>query len=113
MKKFQLGEFEEIVLLTVAVLDQEAYGFGIKEEIESRLERSVSIGALQSALRRMENKGYLTSQKGEGSTKRGGRPKLYFRITSLGMKALDYNRNVRFDLWNAIPGAVIKLAGND
>ncbi len=110
MKKFQLGEFEEIVLLTVAVLDQEAYGFGIKEEIESRLERSVSIGALQSALRRMENKGYLTSQKGEGSTERGGRPKLFFRITAHGMRALDHNRNVRLDLWNSIPASVSKLS---
>ncbi|MEP5610990.1 MAG: helix-turn-helix transcriptional regulator [Cyclobacteriaceae bacterium] len=110
MKKFQLGEFEEIVLLTVAVLDQEAYGFGIKEEIESRQERSVSIGALQSALRRMEKKGYLTSQKGEGSTERGGRPKLFFRITAYGMKALDYNKNVRLDLWNAIPKSVSNLS---
>jgi len=110
MKKFQLGEFEEIVLLTVAVLDQEAYGFGIKEEIESRQERSVSIGALQSALRRMENKGYLTSQKGEGSTERGGRPKLFFRITAYGMKALDYNKNARLDLWNSIPASVSKLS---
>lgn len=110
MKKFQLGEFEEIVLLTVAVLDQEAYGFGIKEEIESRQERSVSIGALQSALRRMEKKGYLTTQKGEGSTERGGRPKLFFRITAYGMKALDYNKNVRLDLWNSIPKSVSGLS---
>ncbi len=110
MKKIQLGEFEEIVLLTVAVLDQEAYGFGIKEEIESRLERSVSVGALQSALRRMEKKGYLTSKKGEGSTERGGRPKLYFRITANGVKALNYNKNVRLDLWNSIPASITDLS---
>ena len=103
MKKYQLGEFEEIVLLTVGVLDSEAYGFGIKKEIESRLDRSVSVGALQSALRRMENKGYLTSRKGEGSTERGGRPKLYFSVTALGMKALEYNKDIRLELWNAIP----------
>ena len=58
MKKFQLGEFEEIVLLTVGVLYDEAYGVAIKDEIEKRLERKVSVGALQSALRRMEKKGF-------------------------------------------------------
>lgn len=103
MKKYPLGEFEEIVLLTVAVLDDKAYGFSIKEEISSRLDRSVSIGALQTALIRMQEKGYLTSRKGETSTVRGGRPKMYFNITSHGMRALDYNKNVRLDLWEAIP----------
>lgn len=103
MKKYPLGEFEEIVLLTVAVLNDQAYGFSIKEEIADRLGRSVSIGALQSALIRMQEKGYLTSRKGEGSTARGGRPKMYFNITTHGMRALDYNKNVRLDLWNAIP----------
>ena len=103
MKKYPLGEFEEIVLLTVGVLDEEAYGFSIKEEISERLGRKVSIGALQTALIRMQDKGYLTSRKGEGSTARGGRPKMYFRITAHGMKALDYNKNVRLELWNAIP----------
>ncbi|MDW3191073.1 MAG: helix-turn-helix transcriptional regulator [Cytophagales bacterium] len=103
MKKYPLGEFEEIVLLTVAVLDQDAYGFSIKEEISERLGRKVSIGALQTALIRMQDKGYLTSRKGEGSTARGGRPKMYFQITSHGMRALDYNKSVRLDLWNAIP----------
>lgn len=110
MKEFQLGEFEEIVLLTVAVLDDQAYGFGIKEEIESRMNRSVSVGALQSALRRMEKKGYLTSRKGEGSTERGGRPKLFFKITAHGMRALDHSKNVRQDLWNSIPKTVSSLS---
>ena len=65
MKKYQLGEFEEIVLLTVGVLYDNAYGVAIKEEIEKRLERKVSLGALQSALRRMESKGFLESESGE------------------------------------------------
>ena len=59
MKKYQLGEFEEIVLLTVGVLYDEAYGVAIKDEIEERLKRKVSVGALQSALRRMEKKGFF------------------------------------------------------
>lgn len=109
MKKYPLGECKEIVLLTVAVLDIEAYGFSIKEEISERLGRKVSIDALQTALIRMQDKGYLTSGKGEGSTARGGRPKMYFQITSYGMRALDYNKNVYLELWNAIPNKTHQL----
>ena len=100
MKKFPLGEFEEIVLLTVGVLYDEAYGVAIKEEIERQLERKVSVGALQSALRRMEQKGYLESRTGESNAERGGRPKRYFTITAHGKRALEYTRDVRMELWN-------------
>ena len=103
MKKFPLGEFEEIVLLTVGVLYDEAYGVAIKEEIEKQLERTVSVGALQSALRRMEKKGYLKSRTGEANSERGGRPKRYFTITAHGKRALEYNRDVRLKLWSRIP----------
>ena len=61
MKKYQLGEFEEVVMLTVGILYGEAYGVSIKKEIESRLKRSVSVGASQTALKRLEDKGYLKS----------------------------------------------------
>ena len=68
MSRGQLGAFEEIVLLTVAVLHGEAYGVSIRKDIENRLERKVSIGAMQTALRRMEQKGFLTSAFCETST---------------------------------------------
>lgn len=61
MKKFQLGEFEEVVMLTVGILYNEAYGVAIKHEIENRLGRGVSVGALQTALQRLEKKGLLKS----------------------------------------------------
>ena len=61
MKKYQLGEFEEVVMLTVGVLYKEAYGVSIKKEIESRLSRSVSVGALQTALRRPIRRRYLST----------------------------------------------------
>ena len=109
MKKFQLGEFEEIVLLTVCVLYDDAYGVAIKKEIENRLERKVSVGALQSALRRMENKGYLISVEGEANARRGGKPKRYFTATAYGKRALEYSRDVRIDLWNAIPDVALKV----
>ncbi len=109
MKKFPLGEFEEIVLLTVGVLYDEAYGVAIKEEIERQLERKVSVGALQSALRRMEQKGYLESRTGESNAERGGRPKRYFTITAHGKRALEYTRDVRMELWNRIPKIALEL----
>ncbi|MEO9483758.1 MAG: helix-turn-helix transcriptional regulator [Ekhidna sp.] len=109
MKKYQLGEFEEIVLLTVGVLFDEAYGVAIKEEIEKRLTRKVSVGALQSALRRMEKKGYLDSRQGESNQKRGGKPKRFFKITAYGKEALKYSQDVRIQLWNAIPDVALDL----
>lgn len=109
MKKYPLGEFEEIVLLTVGVLYDEAYGVVIKDEIEKRLERKVSVGALQSALRRMEDKGYLISRFGEKTNERGGKRKRFFTMTAFGKKALDYAREVRNGLWNDIPDIALQF----
>ena len=103
MKKYQLGEFEEIVLLTVGVLFKDAYGVSIKKEIETRLSRNVSVGALQTALKRLEAKGYLKSYEGEATEERAGRPKKYFQITAYGRKAMEYSKRTRDELWNAIP----------
>ncbi len=107
MGKYQLSEFEELVLLTTAVLHGNAYGVSIKTDIESRLDRKVSVGALQTTLKRLEKKGYLTSNEGESNKKRGGRPKLYFEITAAGKNALQTNKDVRNQLWSAIPQIVL------
>lgn len=103
MKKFQLGEFEEIVMLTVAILYDDAYGVSIKKEIENRLGRNVSVGALQSALRRLEDKDYLASQDKDATQERAGRPKRYYKITSLGKQAMQHSKETRNSLWDAIP----------
>jgi PadR family transcriptional regulator, regulatory protein PadR len=108
MKQYQLGEFEEIVMLTVGVLYDEAYGVAVKKEIEERLRRSVSVGALQSALQRLEEKGYLKSREGEATAERAGRPRKYFTITALGKKALEHSRQTREELWRAIPKVVLQ-----
>ena len=100
-----LGEFEEIVLLTVAVLDDKAYGISIKSDIESRLERNVSVGAMRTALKRLEDKGYLASRLGEPTAVRGGKRKRYFTITTSGKRALEYVMDMRKRLWSAIPFA--------
>ncbi len=104
MKKYQLGEFEEVVLLTVAVLYDEAYGVSIRHEIETRLKRKVSVSALQTALRRMEKKGFLESSFGEATAIRGGKKKRYFKVTQFGKQALEYAKDTRTQLWEAIPG---------
>ncbi|HET6544763.1 MAG TPA: helix-turn-helix transcriptional regulator [Chryseolinea sp.] len=109
MKRIQLGEFEEVVLLTVGVLHGNAYGVTIKDEIEQRLGRGVTIGALQITLRRLESKGYLKSKLGESTESRRGRPKLLFEITAYGRKALEYTKGSRDELWNALPKLVLKL----
>ncbi len=111
MKKYQLGEFEEIVILTIAVLYKEAYGVAIKNEIETRLSRNVSMGAMHTALVRLEDKGYIKSIDGEGTEERAGRPKKYFQITALGKKAMEYSRDTRNDLWRAIPKMALELKG--
>ena len=113
MKKFQLGEFEEIVMLTVAILYDDAYGVSIKKEIETRLNRSVSVGALQSALRRLEDKNYLASQDKDATQERAGRPKRYFKITSLGKEAMEYTRETRNNLWEAIPSISLDVKFSD
>ncbi len=113
MKNFTLGEFEEVVMLTVGVLYDSAYGVSIKTEIEQRLKRTVSVGALQIALKRLEDKGYLKSREGEGTEERAGRPKKYFQITALGKRAIEHSRAQREALWKAIPKAALhpKIVG--
>lgn len=103
MSKHQLGEFEEIVMLTVGILYQEAYGVAILDEIERRLDRKVSIGALQTVLRRLESKGYLTSEFGEATNVRGGKRKRYFSLTTLGARVLRENQEQRAEMFKAIP----------
>ena len=107
MKKYHLGEFEEIVMLTVAILHNDAYGVSVKKEIETRLSRNVSVGALQTALIRLEDKGYLRSHEGEATSERVGRPKKYFQVTALGRRALEYTKSTRDRLWSAIPSTVL------
>ena len=111
MKKYYLGEFEEIVLLTVAVLHREAYGVSIKDEIESRLGRDVSMGAMHTALLRLEDKGYIRSIDGDSTEERAGRPRKYFEITALGKRAITHAKESREKLWGAIPKIVWELKG--
>lgn len=103
MKKTKLGEFEELVLLAVAALQQEAYGVEIKRELESRLKEKLSVGSIQSALKRMEEKGFLTSAFGDATQKRGGKRKRIYYTTSYAHKVLAEMKEIRAALWSSIP----------
>ncbi len=103
MSKYRLGEFEEVVLLTVAVLYGEAYGIAILNEMEKRLNRAVSIGSLRTVLSRLEKKGFLSSELGASTAVRGGKRKRYFKLTRYGQKALQETKEQRQQLWDAIP----------
>ena len=106
MKKTKLGEFEELVLLAVASLQSEAYGVEIKRELEVRLKETLSVGSIQSALKRMEEKGFLTSQFGDATAKRGGKRKRIYSTTSYARRVLEEMREIRAGLWASIPSGV-------
>lgn len=102
MKGTQLGEFEEVVLLIVGVLYPDAYGLSIRTEIIEQTGRKVAIGAVHSALNRLEKKGFLTSKLSDATHERGGRRKRLFHITSAGKSALERSLHLRTSLWNKI-----------
>lgn len=103
MKKTKLGEFEEFVLLTVIVLQDDAYGVMIKQELEKRFGQKLSVGSIQSSLKRMEEKGFLTSRFGEATPKRGGKRKRIYEATKQAHKVLAELKAIRAGLWAAMP----------
>ena len=102
MRGVYLGEFEELVLLTVCVLYKDAYAVAITIEISSQSNRNVHVSAVHKALYRLEKKGYLQSKLGEVQAKRGGKRKRIFSITSIGKQVLDETMNLRLKLRNQI-----------
>ncbi|SKC65817.1 PadR family transcriptional regulator [Ohtaekwangia koreensis] len=103
MKDQSLGEFEELVLLMVAALHDEAYGVAILESLETRMERKYNISAIHVALKRMEDKGFIKSHFGGITEERGGRRKKFYVITAYGKKVLDQQYELRTELYQLIP----------
>ena len=101
--KLHLGEFEEIVLLFVAVHHNDAYGLSITNSIKEKLNRNVTLSSVHTALYRLEEKSFLESEVGGATSERGGRSKRIFKITSLGKQALESSRQSRNMLWDMIP----------
>ncbi|SDL51325.1 Transcriptional regulator PadR-like family protein [Catalinimonas alkaloidigena] len=102
MRRSDLGEFEEVVLLTVAVLLPQAYSVAIAEELEQETGRTVTTGAVHAALQRLEKKGMVRSEMGDATPERGGRRKRLYEVTPAGSHILHAVRNVRNRLWDRI-----------
>jgi DNA-binding PadR family transcriptional regulator len=99
----KLGAFEELVLLAVGSLNKDAYGVSIKETLAEKTGKNPSIGALHSALYRLEDKGCLTSSEGGSTKERGGRKKKYYQLTAYGRKILVEANELRLAFARHIP----------
>ncbi len=107
MKRTNLGELEEIILLIVASLHDHAYGILIQEEVSKQCDRKISISSVHNVLHRLEEKGFLSSNYGDPTPERGGKRKLLFSLTAAGKKALEDAKQLRDKLWNNIPSFII------
>jgi PadR family transcriptional regulator PadR len=102
MKRTYLGEFEEIVLLAVAVMDGQAYGTALMHEIMQQSGRETRLNQIHSALQRLEEKGMVKSALGEPTSERGGKRKRLFTITAYGHRTLQEIREVRSGFWSRL-----------
>ena len=110
MKKNRLGEFQELILMTVVVLQDDAYGVEIQRDLEKRLNQRLSVGAIQTALKRLEEKGFLTSEWGAASNRRGGKRKRIYHATPYAHRVLREMRDIRAQLWDAMPKLITQQA---
>ncbi len=103
MKGTYLGEFEELVLLTVGAIGTKAYGVLVMQEIKEETGRLVNISAVHTSLRRLEDKGFVKSIMGGATSERGGRRKRFFTLTEGGINVLNHIRTLRNHMWDKIP----------
>ena len=103
MKGSNLGELEELILLTVGILYPEAYGVAVMDELASNAGRQLNISAVHAVLTRLEEKGYVRSAMSDPTSSRGGRRKRIFTLTAAGSKALEEANEVRNEMFNRIP----------
>jgi DNA-binding PadR family transcriptional regulator len=110
MKGTNIGEFEELVLLSVAALLNDAYSVSICDELAQQTRRKVKLGVVHAVLNRLEEKGLLKSKLGEATSERGGKRKRFYSVTVPGKAALVRTKEIRDQLWSRIPDFVIKGA---
>lgn len=111
MKGNHLGEFEELVLLSVGMLYDEAYGVRVQEALAQEAGREASISAVHATLYRLEKKGLLRSEMGDPTPERGGRRKRLFRVTGAGEQALRETRALRDKLWGLLLDPALRGGG--
>jgi DNA-binding PadR family transcriptional regulator len=93
------GELEQVVMLAIARLEEDAYGMSIRREIEDRGGRSLSIGAVYATLERLEDKGLVRSYEREPQEGRDGRPRRFFQLTKGGVSALEVAADLHARMW--------------
>ena len=103
MKGTYLGEFEELVLLSVGILFDDAYGLAIVDELEKQTGRNIMISSVHKALVRLETKGYLRSRMGGANNLRGGWDKRLYTLTPAGVGVLNEVRELRNLMWKDVP----------
>ena len=101
-----LGEFEQVVLLSILRLDDTAYGVSIRAEITEHTGRNVTPGALYTTLQRLEEKGFVTSRLGDPTPERGGRAKRYYKVSAAGLKTVKRAQNAYQSLLKGENGGV-------
>ena len=107
-RREHLGEFEHLVLVAVLRLRDDAYGVSIRQEIERRTRRTLTVGALYRTLDRLEGKGYVTSRFGDPTPERGGRSKRYFKVRPLGLRTLRASRQALTAMWEGLEPEVTR-----
>ena len=108
MTNHSLGEFEELVLLTIAALMSEAYSVAVCDELEKHTGRKAKLGVEHAVLNRLEEKGFIKSKLGEATNVRGGKRKRYYTVTNTGKVALIKSKELRDQLWSIIPEMSLK-----
>lgn len=108
MKGTHLGEFEEIVLLTIAGLVDDAYSVAICDELAKHTGREAKLGVVHAVLNRLEEKNLVKSKLGDATSMRGGKRKRYYTVTAAGKAALVKSKEMRDELWSKIPGFKLK-----
>ena len=104
---YKIGSLEEMVILMAAALQDNAYAVSIANEYTSRTSNEISVPAIHTVLKRLEDKGLLRSHESEPSKERGGRKKRIYTVTNLGMEVIHELRTQREDLWAIIPNLSI------
>jgi PadR family transcriptional regulator PadR len=108
MKGTNIGEFEELVLLAVGILQDDAYSISIAEAINKVTKRKIIFTVVHAALIRLEQKGLLESKLGGATNERGGRSKRFFKISAAGKKALLKAKSQRDQMWELVPKIMFK-----
>lgn len=101
-----LSKPEELVLLAVLRLENEAYCVPIREQIIETTGKDWSFGSIYIPLNRLEEKGYITSSLGESTNERGGRAKRYYVLTDKGKEILKESRDLQNRMWDGIPESI-------